>query len=227
MNRIFLMTMSCMISFITCNPSPIYAQTPLTLQDAIQIGLENSKSLKISELNVDMAQEKSSEVNAGRWPNLAFKGGYTRLSTIPAFDLNIPADLFGPGFPPQSIVYPIAQNYYNYYNLQAQLQWPIFTGMQLENSAKAAEKTAEASIYDSKADKSNLRVQIATAYWDLYNALQANEFMQENLDRTNLHYKQAQDMMAQGMLTQSDVLSAKVQVSNSQLTLLMRRTTYG
>jgi len=201
------------------------AQTPLTLQDAIQIGLANSKSLKISELNVDMAQEKSAEVNANRWASLAFKGGYTKLSTIPTFDLDIPANLFGPGFPPQPIAYPITQNFYNYYSLQLQLVQPIFTGLQLENSAKAAERTAEASVYDSKADKSNLRVQIATSYWNFYNALQSKEFMQENLDRTNLHYKQAQDMMAQGMLTQSDVLSAKVQVSNSQLMLLNAENT--
>ncbi|MFZ1081128.1 MAG: TolC family protein, partial [Candidatus Kryptoniota bacterium] len=214
MQKIFVMI--GVISFAVS----VYGQAPLTLQDAIQIGLDNSKSLKISELNVEAAQEKSIEVNANRWASLAFKGGYTRLSTIPSFNLDIPADLFGPGFPPIPISYPITQNYYNYYNLQLQLQQPIFTGLQLENSAKAAERNAEASVYDSKADKSNLEVQIATAYWSFYNALQAKEFMQENLDRTNSHYTQAQDMMNQGMLTQSDVLSAKVQVSNSQLMLL-------
>lgn len=194
------------------------AQTPLTLQDAIQIGIENSKTLKISELNVDMAQEKSSEVNANRWASLAFKGGYTRLSTIPSFLVTIPANTIFPGSPEES--FPFYQNVYNYYNLQLQLVQPIFTGMQLENSAKAAEWTAQASTYDSKADESSLKVQIATAYWNFYNALQAKEFTQENLERANLHYKQAEDMMTQGMLTQSDVLSAKVQVSNSQLQLL-------
>ena len=211
MNKIFLTIM--MMSFAVSS----MAQTPLSLQDAIQTGLDNSKSLKISELNVDIAQEKSSEVNANRWASLAFKGGYTRLSSVPTFALPLPPAAAALGFG-NSII--IAQNYFNYYNLQLQLQQPVFTGLQLENSAKAAEKTAEASVYDSKADRSNLKVQIATAYWNLYQAFQAEQFMQENLDRTNLHYKQAQDMLNQGMLTQSDVLSAKVQVSNAQLMLL-------
>jgi outer membrane protein len=197
-----------------------YAQTPLSLQDAIQIGLDNSKSLKISDLNVDIAQEKSSQINASRWANLSFKGGYTRLSTVPNFIFNIPANFFAPGFPPGPISTVLNQNVYDYYNLQLQLQQPIFTGLQLENSAKAAEKTAEATTYDARADKSNLKVQIATSYWSLYQAFQSEQFMQENLDRTNSHYKQAQDMLNQGMLTQSDVLSAKVQVSNAQLMLL-------
>ncbi len=200
----------------------VYAQTPLNLQDAIQIGLDNSKSLKISNLNVDVAQEKSSEANASRWANLAFKGGYTRLSSIPPYLLNIPVGTFGN---PQPLSFSLYQNIYNYYNLQLQLQQPIFTGFQLENSAKAAEKTAEASAYDSKADESDLKVQIATSYWSLYQAFQAEQFMQENLDRTNSHYKQAQDMLNQGMLTQSDVLSAKVQVSNAQLMLLDAQNT--
>ncbi|HUI31708.1 MAG TPA: TolC family protein [Candidatus Acidoferrales bacterium] len=231
MEKIFLIIVGCLILSIGYQPSAAYAQEPLTLQDAIQIGLENSKSLKISELNVDYAQEKSSEVNANRWANLSFKGGYTRLSTIQPFDLTIPqgafgtipAGVLGPNpvpFPNSNVSYPLYSNVYNYYNLQLQLQQPLFTGLQLENSAKAAERTAEATAFDSKADKSNLRVQIATAYWNLFQAFEAQQFMQENLDRTNLHYQQAQDMLNQGMLTQSDVLSAKVQVSNAQLMLL-------
>jgi outer membrane protein TolC len=97
---------------------------------------------------------------------------------------------------------------------------PIFTGFQLLNSSKAAKENAEAAGYDTKTDKANLKVQIATAYWNVYNAEQAEEFMRENLDRTRSHYQQAENMMAQGMLTQSDVLSAKVQVSNGELMLL-------
>lgn len=85
MQKIFVMI--GVISFAVS----VYGQAPLTLQDAIQIGLDNSKSLKISELNVEAAQEKSIEVNANRWASLAFKGGYTRLSTIPSFNLDIPA----------------------------------------------------------------------------------------------------------------------------------------
>ncbi len=193
------------------------AQTTLSLQDAIQIGLENSKSLKISQLNVSIAQEKSNEVNANRWANLTLKGGYTRLSTVPPFNVTIPVGEFGN---PTPLSFSLYQNLYDYYNLQLQLQQPIFTGFTLLNSSKAAEKTAEAVTYDSKADRSNLEVQIATSYWNLYQAMEAAQFMQENLDRTQLHYKQAQDMLNQGMLTQSDVLSVKVQVSNAQLMLL-------
>lgn len=193
-----------------------YGQVPLTLQDAMKIGLQNSKSLKISELSVLAARAKYRAVNASRWASLSFKGGYTRLSTVPPFLLTIPNNI--PMFGGQS--FTVSQNVYNVYNTELSVQQPIFTGFRLLNSAKAAEDNAKASAYDAAANKSDLKVQIAEAYWGLYEAKEAAEVMKENLDRTRSHYEQAKNMMNQGMLTQSDVLSAKVQVSNSQLSLL-------
>ncbi len=191
------------------------AQVPLTLQEALKVGLENSKTLKISELNAVSAKAKYHEVDANRWANLSFQGRYTRLSTIPPSLLTLPVTV--PGF---GNSFQISQNVYNTYNLELTVQQPLFTGFQLLNASKAARYNEKASRYDTKTDRANLEVQIATAYWTVYNAMQAEEFMKENLDRTRSHYQQAENMLAQGMLTQSDVLSAKVQVSSSQLTLL-------
>lgn len=200
---------------IICFAVSAFAQTPLTLQEALKVGLENSKTLKISELNAVSAEAKYHEVNANRWANLSFQGRYTRLSTIPPSLLVLPVSIPGYGN-----TFQISQNVYNDYNLELSVQQPLFTGFQLENSSKAAKDNAQASQYDSKTDKANLEVQIATSYWNVYNAMQAEEFMKENLDRTKSHYQQAENMLAQGMLTQSDVLSVKVQVSNSELMLL-------
>ncbi|MCL5021205.1 MAG: TolC family protein [Bacteroidetes bacterium] len=202
------------ISFATS----VCAQTPLSLQDAVKIGLENSKSLKIAELNVLSAKANADAVNASRWATLSFKGGYSRLSEVPPFELTLPASIPIPGLAGQS--FTISQNVYDVYNTELTVQQPVFTGFQLENSAKAAEYNAKASAFDTKADKSDLKVQIATAYWNLYATLQARKVMQQNLERTKSHYEQAKNMMSQGMLTQSDVLSAKVQVSNGELSLL-------
>ncbi len=191
------------------------AQVPLTLTEALKVGLENSKTLKIAELNAVTAEANYHDVNANRWANLSFQGRYTRLSTIPPSLLVLPFKI--PGFPS---TFQISQNVYNNYDLDLSLRQPVFTGFQLENASKAAKDNAEAAKFDSKTDRANLKVQIATAYWNVYNAMNAKEFMQENLDRTKSHYQQAENMLAQGMLTQSDVLSVKVQVSNSELMLL-------
>lgn len=218
MKRIFLIALSCFVLAMSYEPSSSFAQTPLTLQDAMKIGLENSKSLKISELKVLAAKANAKAVNASRWASLSFKGGYTRLSEVPPFQLTLPSNIPLPGLAGQS--FTISQNVYDVYNTELSIQQPVFTGFQLANSAKAAEYNAKASAFDVKANKSDLKVQIATAYWDLYEAMEARKVMQENLDRTKSHYGQAKNLMNQGMLTQSDVLSAKVQVSNGELSLL-------
>ncbi len=200
---------------ILCIAISAHAQVPLTLQDALKVGLENSKTLKISELSAVSAEAKYHEVSSSRWAGLSFQGRYTRLSTIPPSVLTLPVTIPGVGNS-----FQISPNVFDNYNLELSVQQPIFTGFQLSNASKAAKDNAEAARFDAKTDKSNLKVQIATAYWNVYNALNAREFMQENLDRTKSHYQQAENMLAQGMLTQSDVLSVKVQVSNSELMLL-------
>jgi outer membrane protein len=191
------------------------AQSPLTLEQAIQIGVENSKTLRSSELNVTAAEEKYHEVNSNRFPSLNFSGRYTRLSTVPPFAVSLPISI--PGIPNSFVISP---NIYNNYNFQLTVQQPIFTGFQLSNAVEAAQKNADAVAFDVRSSRSSLKLQIATSYWNLYRAIQARNFMKENLDRVKLHFKQAQDLYDQGMLTQSDLLSAKVQVSNSELMLM-------
>lgn len=191
------------------------AQTPLTLEQAIQIGTENSKALRSSELNITAAEQKYREINSNRFPSLNFTGRYTRLSTVPPFAVSLPINI--PGLPSSFVISP---NIYNNYNFQLTVQQPIFTGFQLSNAVTAAKKNADAVAYDVRSSKSSLKAQIAVAYWNLYRAIQARNFMKENLDRVKLHLKQAEDLYNQGMLTQNDVLSAKVQVSNSELMLM-------
>ena len=206
-----LMLMIGIISFALA----AYAQVPLTLQEAMKVGLENSKSLKIADLSAVSAEAKYHEANSNRWASLSFQGRYTRQSEIPPSVLTLPVTIPGVGNS-----FQISPNVFDNYTLQLTVQQPIFTGLELENSSKAAKDNAEAAGYDSKTDELSLKVQIATAYWNVYNAMNAVEYMQENLDRTKSHYEQAENLLAQGMLTQSDVLSEKVQISNSELSLL-------
>jgi len=126
----------------------VYAQTPLTLQEALKVGLENSKSLKISELNAVSAEAKYSQVSSNRWASLSFQGRYTRLSKIPPSLLTLPVSI--PGF---GNSFEISPNVYDNYDLQLTVQQPIFTGFQLLNSSKAAKENAEASKFDSKTER--------------------------------------------------------------------------
>src|ERR1043165_1683419 len=119
----------------------------LTVEQAVKLGLENSKSLHASQMKVEYADAKETEVKSARLPSLKFNGTYTRLSEVPSFTIDLPPALGGGSI-------PISPAILNNYNMKLSLVQPVFTGFKLENGAKAAEFSTRASEQDYTKDKS-------------------------------------------------------------------------
>jgi outer membrane protein len=109
--------------------SALYPQTQkLTLQESIELGLQNSKDLKISQSKLKSSDAKVSEVNSMFLPQLKLMANYTRLSdNVPPFEVTTP---FSPV--PIKISDPVQDNY----NLRLSLQQPLFTGFNFSHQKK-------------------------------------------------------------------------------------------
>ena len=193
------------------------SRLPLTVDKAVELGIENSKTLHSSLMKVEYADAKAGEINASRLPSLKFSGGYTRLSDIPPGAAVIPANAFGAGLPPQTLSVPLTQTILDNYTLRATVQQPIFTGFRMDAMSSAADYTAEAQNFDYAQDKSDLVYNIKVAYWSLYKAIQIKSVVDENVEQVKAHLKDVQNMMDQGMTTNNDVLKVEVQLSDVQL----------
>ncbi|MEO8168347.1 MAG: TolC family protein, partial [bacterium] len=137
----------------------------LTLADAIKIGEQNSRALKISSAKVDAASAKASEANTYLLPSLKLSASYQRLSDVPPFAVTLPATL-PPPLGGSSI--QLAPTVLNSYNARVSLLQPIFTGFKLESNSRAADYMEQASQFDNKNDREDLDLAITTAYWTLY-----------------------------------------------------------
>jgi outer membrane protein len=160
---------------------------PMSIEEAIQIGLENSKTLHIASMKVLAADARSSEANAARLPSLKLQAGYARLSEIDPFAVQVPF------YPLPITISPIVLNNYS---TRLALQQPLFTGFRLEKSAAAAEYAAEAASYDLSRDKTDLVF---------------------NVELVKAHLTDVENMMAQGLATKNELLKVQVQLSSSQL----------
>jgi outer membrane protein len=180
----------------------------LSIKQAIQIGLENSRALHISSMKVLAADSRSSEANAARLPSLKLHVGYARLSEIDPFAVSLPF------LPSPVTISPIVLN--NYATRLA-LQQPLFTGFKLENSAAAAEYSAEAASNDFAKDKLDLVFNIKSAYWNLYETREIKRVVDENVELMKAHLGDVENMMAQGLVTKNEMLKVQVQLSSSQL----------
>jgi len=176
----------------------------LTVEQAIAIGMENSKALRTSQFKVEAVDAKASEANTYRLPSLKFNGTYTRLSDLPPAAISFMGN-----------TYPISPTIVDNYGLKATLQQPLYTGGKISGAANAAEYLSDATKEDYKKDKAEVLYNIKAAYWNLFRANEFRKFVDENVNQIKSHAKDAENLMKQGMLTSNDLMKVQVQLSDA------------
>lgn len=182
-----------------------FAQEKLTLtvEQAIETGLQNSKMLHSSLMKVKGAEAKVKEANALRLPSLKLNARYTRLSKVDPFVITTPFGSF-----------PIAPGIFDTWGAQATFAQPLFTGFRLLGNIEMNEQLSNATNEEYNKDKSELVFNIKNAYWSLYKASQFKKVMDETVDQVKAHLEDAKNLEKAGMMTKNDILKLEVQLSN-------------
>lgn len=193
--------------------SILYPQTQrLTLQESIELGLKNSKDLKISQSKLKSSDAKVSEVGSMFLPQLKLMANYTRMSdNVPAFEVTTP---FSPM--PIKISDPVLDNY----NLRLSLQQPLFTGFKLLSSKKAARYNFNATESDYSKEMNETALNIHNAFWNYYRAQEVKDLLVNSLKQIENHLKDTKNFLENGLVTQNDYLKLQVQYSNTKLQLI-------
>lgn len=205
--------MKKIILLIMVMSSILFSQSQkLTLQESIELGIKNSKDLKISQSKLKSSDAKVSEINSMFLPQLKFIANYTRLSdNVPAFEVTTP---FSPV--PIKISEPVLDNY----NLKLSLQQPLFTGFKLISSKKAAEYNFNAAEYEYSKEMNETAMNIYTAFWNYYKANVFRDLLEKSLHQIENHLKDTKNFLENGLVTQNDFLKLQVLYSNTKLQLI-------
>jgi outer membrane protein TolC len=180
----------------------------INLNEAIQIGIANSKNLKISKSKVDYSSAKISEISSQMLPQLKLSASYLRQSNIPPFAVTLPI------FPePIVIEEPILDNY----SLKLSLQQPLFTGFRLTSLKSSSEYNKTAADIDFNQDMNDEVFNIQTAYWNLYKSLKLKQLVDENIQQMESHLSDTKNFFANDLVTKNDLLKIEVQVSSLKL----------
>jgi len=181
----------------------------LSLEESLNIGLENSKEIKISKSKLISSEEKITEVGSQMFPKLTLGAGYTNVNVVEP-------ETFGlvPGNPAQ------IKNPFYTYGLNLSLQAPIFTGFQLSSLKGAAELNNKAVQNDLQNTINQKALGIHTAYWNLYKAEKSVELIHQSLSSLRQKLKDTEQFLDNGLVTKNDLLKLKVQVSKAELNLI-------
>ncbi|MGA7721530.1 MAG: TolC family protein [Ignavibacteriaceae bacterium] len=190
-------------------PVILYSQSrELTLKESLEIGLKNSKDLRISYSKLISASSQVTAATSQLLPQLGFSASYTRLSNIPPFEVSLP-------FFPQPIV--VSPTILDSYTLKTSLQQPLFTGFRLTSLRDAAKSNYEAANSDYQKDLNETAFKIQNAFWNYYEAQLNDSVLQENLNQVKKHVDDTKNFLSNGQATQNDYLKLEVQYSSINL----------
>ena len=186
----------------------IAQKRPLSLEEAISMGLEASPGLHASRMRVESLEARSREIQAGRLPAVRLGGGYTRLSEVPPFEVNLPV-----------LAKPIvvSQNYFNSFSLRLGIEQPLFTGFRLQAGAESARMLMKSAGHDLEKDRAEFIYAVKTAYWGLLRTREFEKVIAENIRRVEEHLKDVKAFFEQGLMTKNDVLRVELELSNAEM----------
>jgi outer membrane protein len=185
--------------------NPVAAQDrTITLEEAIKLGLDNSKVLKLSQSRIDQAVSQYEQAKDHALPTGSASVGYNRAQ-IPAHKLNIGE---------QSLVLPTSANAYLGTVSVNQVIW---AGNKLRYARESTNLLTQVSRLDAENDKDQIAYSIINSYYNLYKVLQGKKVVEQNLATIDAQIKQSQRFFEQGLVTKNDVLRFQLQRSNIEL----------
>ncbi len=200
------------LALIFCGCAILQAQTAkkMTLNEVVNMGLQNSKQLRISAGKVEAIQARVQQVKNQLLPSVNLSTNYTRISdNIEPFKIGAPGS--------EKILNPqILNQSYN----RIGLQYGIFTGFRAINTLKANEFLAKAAELDVEKDRSEVKLNLINAYYNFYKLIVSKRVLENNLKTLNSRLTDTKNFVANGVALQNDLLKLELNQANLQQNLV-------
>jgi outer membrane protein TolC len=205
--------------------SGIMATTPLTLEESIDLALENNKELLAEEQGYEAAKWAQHNVLSNFFPQASFNARAVRIDDETynrATEVHkIP--VFGPNNIPTGDYIPFSAAsmnglYRTTYNTGFTVQQPIFNGGKIflgYQIARLARKQAEQTVTEREND---IRHRVADTYLNILKMQDLSETVDKNITSASANLHNVSHMKELGMAKESDVLQWQVRLQEYRTT---------
>ncbi|HTR30273.1 MAG TPA: TolC family protein [Puia sp.] len=180
----------------------------LSLEEAVQLGLQNSKDLKRQQYKIDEAQARLAQAKDAQLPSM--KVGFQYLHALMMSRL-----VSIPGVTKEPIKLPFD---FPAYIGTLSVSEPIFAGNQLKYARQSADLLVQLSRLDADKDKEDITYVVINAYLNYDKILQNQLIVAQNMQDVQGKLDEITKYESQGLATQNDVLRYQLQKSQIQLT---------
>ena len=184
----------------------------LSLQEAIEASVSNNNAIKLSTLDVQLANAKYRQTDAVFLPQANFSySASTTNNPLNAFAFKLQQkSITLADFNPKVLNNPSATPDFS---TRFELQQPLIN-IDMLYQRKAVARQIEISLLVSQRTKESLAFEVEKAYLQVQLAYDENKVLNEALITANAIYKNSKDYYEQGLIQKSDLLNAELHVMN-------------
>ena len=188
----------------------INANEILTLEQCVQIALENQPAIGASQGAIITAESEYTQVLSSRFPQIQLEAG-AHLTNSPLQSGNV----FGPD---QTLETTKKWNFIP--SVRMTMKQPIYDFGRTDKALDSKRKLIKASEMSLESTEEDVIFNVHSAYYNYVLAQQIVRINEERVAQSNKHLERAKGFFAVGKLPESEVSKAELEVANSELQLI-------
>jgi outer membrane protein len=190
----------------------IYAQQKrmLELDEAIKLGLSQSKQLQIDNIQQQINQSKMQQSMDSKLPSLGLNLSYIRISdNITPFRVAFPSG--------EATLNPqILNQSYNSLKVK-QLVW---AGGKVQDGIKILDYEKQALLFDIEKDKADVAYNITTLWYNLFTVNETQKLLKANIESLVSQKKDLENLEKQGVILKNDILKIELGITNLESSVI-------
>jgi outer membrane protein TolC len=178
----------------------------IKLEEAIQLGLQNSNQIKLANSDVSIANENLSQANIAKAPMVGLNMGYNYIGDPKIYE----------GFY-ESHINVDYLNHQGYGNIAAVM--PLYYGGVINNQIDKQKLIVSMQESVAKMTETEIKQAITNQFLTLEKLYKQIEVTKQNIINTDIRIKQLESRVINGQNLKSDLLRTELQKSNFEVTV--------
>lgn len=191
------------------------AVVDLTLVESVKMALNNNRTIKEADTDVDSAKWARHEARRAAGPQFTWEGSARKIKGKAGDYIDQQRQM-------GNINYDGTKSYTNSFSVAI----PLYTGGKIENSIAASEYGIDVADLTMEATKQNVRYQTTAAYYSILQNRNLIQVRQEAVDTLAAHLKNVNAQYTVGTVAKSDLLRSQVELANAQQNLINAQNDY-
>lgn len=184
----------------------------IKLDEAILLGIQNNKQLKIANTNLAIANENVDQAKIAKMPRIGLSAGYTYIGDPKLYDgfyeSNITVDYF---------------NHMGFANVVSAV--PIYSGGSINKRIEQQKLLSQMQESVVKMTEADVKNAITEQYFTLEKLYRQIEVTKQNIINTDLRISQLKSRVNNGQNLKSDLLRTELQQSNFKVSVFRSTNT--